>query len=144
MGAVGGAQVDGLAGRREQLLCGGQQAQQLRAWPQSRRQDRCAETVDCARPTQPTRSVTRASPSASRLRIARRAGSPSDRNRATAAEGSPHEVVAAGSRAVEVDCGSGYGTRLILDRFGAAHVDALDLDPGMVAKARHRLADRPR
>ncbi|MFI5627566.1 class I SAM-dependent methyltransferase [Nocardioides sp. NPDC051685] len=47
-----------------------------------------------------------------------------------------------GARAVEIGCGSGYGTRLILDRFGAADVDALDLDPDMVAKARRRLADR--
>lgn len=49
----------------------------------------------------------------------------------------------AGSQAVEIGCGSGYGTRMILDRFGAAQVDALDLDPDMVAKARRRLADRP-
>ncbi|MER6604172.1 class I SAM-dependent methyltransferase [Streptomyces rubiginosohelvolus] len=48
-----------------------------------------------------------------------------------------------GSRAVEIGCGSGYGTRMILDRFRAANVDAIDLDPGMVAKARRRLADRP-
>ncbi len=48
-----------------------------------------------------------------------------------------------GSRAVEIGCGSGYGTRMILDRFRAAKVDAIDLDPGMVAKARRRLADRP-
>ncbi|WP_078592109.1 class I SAM-dependent methyltransferase [Streptomyces megasporus] len=48
-----------------------------------------------------------------------------------------------GSRAVEIGCGSGYGTRMILDRFGAARVDAVDLDPGMVARARRRLADRP-
>ncbi|MEU2769837.1 class I SAM-dependent methyltransferase [Streptomyces diastaticus] len=51
--------------------------------------------------------------------------------------------LAPGARAVEVGCGSGYGTRMILDRFGAAKVDALDLDPGMVAKARRRLSDRP-
>ncbi|MFP8958975.1 class I SAM-dependent methyltransferase [Streptomyces nanhaiensis] len=47
------------------------------------------------------------------------------------------------SAAVEIGCGSGYGTRLILDRFGAARVDALDLDPGMVARARRRLVHRP-
>ncbi len=51
--------------------------------------------------------------------------------------------LAPGARAVEVGCGSGYGTRLILDRFRAAQVDALDLDPTMVARARRRLADRP-
>ncbi|GGS40491.1 SAM-dependent methyltransferase [Streptomyces sp. JS01] len=48
-----------------------------------------------------------------------------------------------GSRAVEIGCGSGYGTRMILDRFRAARVDAIDLDETMVAKARYRLADRP-
>ena len=46
----------------------------------------------------------------------------------------------AGGRVLEVGCGSGEGTRLILDKFGAAHVDALDLDPAMVEKARRRLA----
>ncbi len=44
---------------------------------------------------------------------------------------------------MEIGCGSGYGTRMILDRFDAARVDAVDLDPGMVVKARRRLADRP-
>ncbi|MGC5240844.1 class I SAM-dependent methyltransferase [Streptomyces albogriseolus] len=47
-----------------------------------------------------------------------------------------------GSRAVEIGCGSGYGTRMILDRFRAVRVDAIDLDPTMVARARRRLADR--
>jgi len=46
----------------------------------------------------------------------------------------------AGGRALEVGCGSGEGTRLILDKFGAARVDALDLDPAMVKRARRRLA----
>jgi ubiquinone/menaquinone biosynthesis C-methylase UbiE len=46
----------------------------------------------------------------------------------------------AGGLALEVGCGSGEGTRLILDKFGAARVDALDLDPAMVKKARRRLA----
>ncbi|MGW5735609.1 MULTISPECIES: class I SAM-dependent methyltransferase [Streptomyces] len=45
-----------------------------------------------------------------------------------------------GAHVVEIGCGSGYGTRLILERFRAARVDAVDLDPGMVAKARRRLA----
>ena len=45
-----------------------------------------------------------------------------------------------GARVAELGCGSGYGTKLIFDVFGAAHVDAVDLDPGMVAKARRRLA----
>lgn len=44
-----------------------------------------------------------------------------------------------GARALEIGCGSGYGTKLIIDQFGAAAVDAIDLDPAMVARARHRL-----
>ncbi|GAB2453712.1 class I SAM-dependent methyltransferase [Nocardioides hungaricus] len=53
----------------------------------------------------------------------------------------------AGSRAVEIGCGSGHGTRLILDYFGAGHVDAVDLDPHMIGKAERRLrrySDRAR
>ncbi|MEU0108437.1 class I SAM-dependent methyltransferase [Streptomyces sp. NPDC006251] len=46
---------------------------------------------------------------------------------------------APGARAAEIGCGSGYGTRLILDRFGAATVDAVDLDPAMIERARRRL-----
>ncbi len=46
----------------------------------------------------------------------------------------------AGGRALQAGCGSGQGTRLILDKFGAARVDAFDLDPAMVDKARRRLA----
>jgi len=45
-----------------------------------------------------------------------------------------------GARVAEIGCGSGYGTKLILDRFGAARVDAVDLDPAMIARARRRLA----
>lgn len=45
-----------------------------------------------------------------------------------------------GGRALEIGRGSGYGTQLILDRFGAATVDAVDLDPRAVAAARRRLA----
>lgn len=40
---------------------------------------------------------------------------------------------------MEIGCGSGYGTKLILDQMGAATVNAVDLDPAMVAAARHRL-----
>ncbi|WP_327582343.1 class I SAM-dependent methyltransferase [Nonomuraea sp. NBC_00507] len=44
-----------------------------------------------------------------------------------------------GGRVAEIGCGSGYGTKLILDQFGAAHVDAVDLDPAMIRRARQRL-----
>ena len=46
----------------------------------------------------------------------------------------------AGARVGELGCGSGVGTQLILQRFGAARVDAVDLDPAMVTRARRRLA----
>ncbi|WP_166757760.1 class I SAM-dependent methyltransferase [Modestobacter marinus] len=45
-----------------------------------------------------------------------------------------------GSRALELGCGAGYGTGLILEQFGAERVDAIDLDPQMVARATRRLA----
>lgn len=45
-----------------------------------------------------------------------------------------------GSRALEIGCGSGYGSQLILERFGAACVDAVDLDPAMIRRAGRRLA----
>lgn len=44
-----------------------------------------------------------------------------------------------GARALEIGCGAGYGAQLIIDRFGAAAVDAIDLDPAMAARARRRL-----
>lgn len=44
-----------------------------------------------------------------------------------------------GGHVLEIGCGSGYGTKLILDRMGAARVDAVDPDPEMVARARRRL-----
>jgi ubiquinone/menaquinone biosynthesis C-methylase UbiE len=47
-----------------------------------------------------------------------------------------------GGCALEVGCGRGAGVELILDAFGAARVDAFDLDPQMVALARRRLAGR--
>jgi ubiquinone/menaquinone biosynthesis C-methylase UbiE len=47
-----------------------------------------------------------------------------------------------GGRALEIGCGRGVGTEIILDLFGADAVDAFDLDPRMVALARERL--RPR
>lgn len=45
-----------------------------------------------------------------------------------------------GGRALEIGCGRGVGTQIILEQFGAAHVDAFDLDPDMVERARRRLA----
>lgn len=45
-----------------------------------------------------------------------------------------------GTTAVEIGCGSGYGCQLILERFGAARVDAVDLDPAMIGRAARRLA----
>jgi ubiquinone/menaquinone biosynthesis C-methylase UbiE len=48
-----------------------------------------------------------------------------------------------GGTALEVGCGRGVGTRLILDAFGAGRVDAFDLDPHMVELARERLAHEP-
>lgn len=47
-----------------------------------------------------------------------------------------------GGRALEVGCGRGVGVEAILDDFGANRVDAFDLDPRMVARARRRLAER--
>ncbi len=47
-----------------------------------------------------------------------------------------------GGRALELGCGRGIGTELILDVFGAHSVDAFDLDPRLVALARRRLAPR--
>jgi ubiquinone/menaquinone biosynthesis C-methylase UbiE len=48
----------------------------------------------------------------------------------------------AGGRALEVGCGRGVGVEIILDLFGAGSVDAFDLDPDMVARARARHATR--
>jgi ubiquinone/menaquinone biosynthesis C-methylase UbiE len=45
-----------------------------------------------------------------------------------------------GGLALEIGCGRGVGTELILDRFGAERVEAFDLDPHMVGLARRRLA----
>jgi ubiquinone/menaquinone biosynthesis C-methylase UbiE len=44
-----------------------------------------------------------------------------------------------GGVALEVGCGRGVGSELVLDVFGADAVDAFDLDPRMVALARERL-----
>ena len=48
----------------------------------------------------------------------------------------------AGGRALEIGCGRGVGTSLILDVFEADRVDAFDLDLRMVARARKRLRSR--
>jgi ubiquinone/menaquinone biosynthesis C-methylase UbiE len=48
-----------------------------------------------------------------------------------------------GGRALEIGCGRGVGTEIVLDVFGAASVDAFDLDPRMVELARRRLEGRP-
>lgn len=47
-----------------------------------------------------------------------------------------------GARALEIGCGRGVGAEVILDVFGAAAVDAFDLDPRMVALAQRRLSRR--
>lgn len=46
-------------------------------------------------------------------------------------------------RVLEIGCGRGVGTRIILERFGASYVHAIDIDPDMVNRARKRLADYP-
>jgi ubiquinone/menaquinone biosynthesis C-methylase UbiE len=50
--------------------------------------------------------------------------------------------LAPGARVLEVGCGRGVGAEIALDLFGAAHVDAFDLDPEMVRLARTRLEHR--
>jgi ubiquinone/menaquinone biosynthesis C-methylase UbiE len=45
-----------------------------------------------------------------------------------------------GGRALEVGCGRGVGTEILLEELGADTVDAFDLDPHMVELARRRLA----
>ena len=47
-----------------------------------------------------------------------------------------------GGSALELGCGRCVATALILDLFGADRVDAFDLDPRMVVRARRRLAAR--
>jgi len=47
-----------------------------------------------------------------------------------------------GATALEIGCGRGVGVEVILDVFGAAAVDAFDLDPRMVAMAQRRLSSR--
>ncbi len=47
-----------------------------------------------------------------------------------------------GQHVLEVGCGRGLGVEILLDRLGAARVDAFDLDPRMVELSRRRLAPR--
>jgi ubiquinone/menaquinone biosynthesis C-methylase UbiE len=48
-----------------------------------------------------------------------------------------------GGRVLEIGCGGGTGVSIILKQFGAAAVDAFDLDPRMVARAVRRHARHP-
>lgn len=48
-----------------------------------------------------------------------------------------------GLRVLEIGCGRGVGTEMILERFEAGEVHAFDLDPDMVRLARERLARYP-
>lgn len=48
-----------------------------------------------------------------------------------------------GQHVLEVGCGRGVGSQVILDRLGAARVTAFDLDESMVELARTRLHGRP-
>ena len=45
-----------------------------------------------------------------------------------------------GLRVLEVGCGRGVGTEIIVRRFGATHVTAFDLDPDMIRQAHRRLS----
>lgn len=49
-----------------------------------------------------------------------------------------------GKRALEIGCGPGSGIDLIYNRFGASTVDAFDMDPQMVSRARRRQQQRSR
>jgi ubiquinone/menaquinone biosynthesis C-methylase UbiE len=46
-------------------------------------------------------------------------------------------------RVLELGCGRGVGTQIILERFKARTVHAFDLDPAMIKQARQRLAAYP-
>lgn len=48
-----------------------------------------------------------------------------------------------GRHVLEVGCGRGVGSEVILDRLGASRVTAFDLDESMVELARRRLHGRP-
>jgi ubiquinone/menaquinone biosynthesis C-methylase UbiE len=44
---------------------------------------------------------------------------------------------------LEIGCGRGVGVEIIFERFGAARVTAIDMDPKMIERARRRLARYP-
>lgn len=46
-------------------------------------------------------------------------------------------------RVLEIGCGRGVGTEIIFDRFGAREVQAFDIDPDMIDRARARLKRYP-
>jgi len=46
-------------------------------------------------------------------------------------------------RVLEIGCGGGAGVRLIIERFGAAEVQAIDMDSSMIDRARFRLSSYP-
>ncbi len=48
-----------------------------------------------------------------------------------------------GGHVLEVGCGRGVGTQILFEQFGAARVQAFDLDAAMVERARRRLARYP-
>jgi ubiquinone/menaquinone biosynthesis C-methylase UbiE len=48
-----------------------------------------------------------------------------------------------GCEVLEIGCGRGVGAELLLQQMGAAHVEAIDLDPLMVSRAAARLRGRP-
>ncbi|HXO54142.1 MAG TPA: class I SAM-dependent methyltransferase, partial [Mycobacterium sp.] len=48
-----------------------------------------------------------------------------------------------GKHVLEIGCGRGVGSEVILDRLGAERVTAFDLDDSMVELARRRLHARP-
>src|SRR5262249_49756210 len=47
-----------------------------------------------------------------------------------------------GGQVLEVGCGSGAGMAIILERFKAAHVEGVDLDPKMIDRASRRVRRR--
>ena len=48
-----------------------------------------------------------------------------------------------GARVLDVGCGRGVGVEILLQRFGAAQVYGIDLDPQQIRRAQHRFAGQP-